>query len=132
MSLEKQRTPFKLVVRWDDAGVLNRASMNYMTRVTEDGVTVSESMEEVPITDLGQQLGDVFTQLNVEVLDEVEKLRARLAEVEPAYAKACRDLDAHVAECEGLKVERDKLLTEKSNTDAAARERARVLLRKAR
>lgn len=102
------RTPYEFLVRWDEAGALQGAHVQFIERTFRDGVKIAENLtaaEGVALAegDTGFALGTIVSQLVVDQQMSLDALNASVASL-------TAQLEAALADAAALQARLDKVL----------------------
>jgi len=79
------RQPYEFLIRWDNNGIIQGAHIAFLDTVLKDGEIINQTQSSVESVAIGEQIGfplaDVLSQLQIDVLKQVDVLKAEKAEL---------------------------------------------------
>ena len=79
------RQPYEFLIRWDNNGIIQGAHIAFLDTVLKDGEIVTQTQSSVESVAIAEQVGfplaDVLSQLQIDVLKQVDVLKAEKAEL---------------------------------------------------
>jgi hypothetical protein len=77
------RKPYEFLVRWNQEGDLQGAHLGWLDTVLKDGQVINQTPTNVESVAIGLQegypLADILSQLTIDLIAEVETLKAEIA-----------------------------------------------------
>ena len=79
------RQPYEFLIRWDKDGIIQGAHIAFLDTVLKDGEIINQTQSSVESVAIAEQVGfplaDVLSQLQIDVLKQVDVLKAEKAEL---------------------------------------------------
>jgi len=79
------RKPYEFLIRWNKDGIIQGAHIAFLDTVLKDGEIINQTQSSVESVAIGEQIGfplaDVLSQLQIDVLKQVDVLKAEKAEL---------------------------------------------------
>lgn len=106
MALKQKKTPYELLVRWNDAGVLVGAHVVYRESAVNNGVEISSKIgDALPLSvagGIGFPLADILSAMHVDALIVAEEKTKEVTALASEKDKAVRECEAAMARVEQL------------------------------
>lgn len=93
MALKEKRTPYEVLVRFDENGEYKGAHVGYLNQVTKDGNVIHSTTELVEVNDENFPLLDVMNKVQASAIRRVEVLDTELNNLNSEYGKAVKDIE---------------------------------------
>ena len=94
--------PYEFLIRWDNNGIIQGAHIAFLDTVLKDGEIITQTQSSVESVAIAEQVGfplaDVLSQLQIDVLKQVDVLNAEIVALKAKKDDLAKINEALVAE----------------------------------